>query len=462
MLVENLQSIRPFWEWLVGTQLIDGALVALLGVLAFLLVAFCIFGWLVAAFRHGPVEGINVAGRVLIDSFWDLVLMSPRRVWAFTWLAIAEARRRYVIVIFVIFMVIMLFAGWYLDAESDQPAEVYLTFVLTSSSMLAIMLGLLLSAFSLPEDITNKTIYTVVTKPARSSEIIGGRILGFTLVGTTLLIVMGLASYVFVLRGLSHTHTIAEQAPGEFEGEITTSNNRHFHKIIRNGDLIVVEHAAGHTHDVEVQGDTITLSGPVNQLEARIPIYGEVSYRDKNGKDGAGISVGDEWDYRKYITGASEAAAIYKYEGVTVDRFVQPLTAEETAALKKSRAERTPKEQEIAQQGQRKQGLPLELDIGVFRTFKGDIVTRVRGQIVVRNPNPAKNLTSTPLVFVSEEFSKQQITIPRKLNALNGEYDLDLFDDFVENGEVEIIISCIDRGQYFGMGQFDVYLRAQD
>lgn len=475
MIVENLQSIRPFTDWLFNLEIDDlspdaltsiGAFWLLLIILLLLFIAFSFFGWLFASMRHGPTEGLNVAGRVLIDSFWDVVKMSPRRVWAITWLAIAEARRRYVIVIFAIFMVIMLFAGWYLDAESDKPAEVYLTFVLTSSSMLAIMLGLMLSAFSLPEDLENKTIYTVVTKPVRSSELIVGRICGFMIVGTVLLLVMGVSSYIFVNRGLSHAHTVAEQTPGEIEAEVTTESNRHIHKVLRNGDLITIEHAAGHTHAVEVQGDELSLGRPQGQLQARVPVYGTVKYYDRNGKENDGINVGDEWDYRKYIEGASDAAVKFTYRGVTPERFAAPLTSEETAALKKSRSERSPKEQQLAQSAQRKQGLPLELDIGVFRTYKGDIVTRVRGQVVVRNPSTAKNIESTPQIFQSQEFSKQQITIPRKLRRLNpitGELEeLDLFEDFVENGEVEIIISCLDRGQYFGMGQYDVYLRAAD
>lgn len=467
MIVENLQSIRPFVEWMFSTEYTQlGALWIVLAILALLLFSFCLFGWLFASLRHGPVEGLNVAGRVLIDSFWDVVLMSPRRVWAITWLAIAEARRRYVIVIFLVFMVILLFAGWYLDAESDKPAEVYLTFVLTSSSMLAIMLGMLLSTFSIPEDLANKTIYTVVTKPVRSSELIIGRICGFMLVGTILLLVMGVASYVFVTRGLVHRHTVAEQTPGDIDMEVTTENNRHIHKVIRNGDLVTIEHAAGHTHSVTASGDDLTLGQPQGQLQARIPVYGKVTYYDRTGKEFDGLSVGDEWDYRKYIEGASEASVKYTFRGVNAERFVEPLTAEEEAALKKPGSERSPKEQQIAEVARRKQGLPLELDIGVFRTFKGDIVTRVTGEIVVRNPNPAKNLESIPQVFESQEFTKQQITIPRKLRRLGGgsggTLELDLYDDLVENGEVEIIVSCNDRGQYFGMGQYDIYLRAAD
>ncbi len=69
---------------------------------------------------------------------------------------------------------------------------------MTGTSYLVLLLGLFLSCFSLPTDIKNKTIHTIATKPVRSTEIILGRILGFTAVGTMLLVAMGLLSYVFV------------------------------------------------------------------------------------------------------------------------------------------------------------------------------------------------------------------------------------------------------------------------
>ena len=69
-------------------------------------------------------------------------------------------------------------------------------------------MALFISAFSLPTDIKNRTIHTVVTKPVRSGEIVLGRIVGFTLIGTALLVIMGVCSYVFVVRSLDHTHEI--------------------------------------------------------------------------------------------------------------------------------------------------------------------------------------------------------------------------------------------------------------
>ena len=100
----------------------------------------------------------------------------------------------------------LLLAGWYLNPESDDPARLYISFVLTATNYLILALALFISAFSLPADIKSKTIYTIVTKPVRATEIVLGRMLGFVAVGTMMLIPMGLASYLFVTRGLRHTH----------------------------------------------------------------------------------------------------------------------------------------------------------------------------------------------------------------------------------------------------------------
>ena len=67
--------------------------------------------------------------------------------------------------------------------------------VLTTTGYLMLLLALFLGALSLPADIKNRTLHTVVTKPVRPSEIVLGRILGFTIVGTVLLALMGVISY---------------------------------------------------------------------------------------------------------------------------------------------------------------------------------------------------------------------------------------------------------------------------
>ena len=40
--------------------------------------------------------------------------------------------------------------------------------------------------------------------------------------------------------------------------------------------------------------------------------------------------------------------------------------------------------------------------------------------------------------------------------------EYDLFEDLVEDGELEVIVRCMEQGQYYGAAQADVYIRAAD
>ena len=60
------------------------------------------------------------------------------------------------------------------------------------------MAPLLLAAFSIPNDIKNQNIYTVVTKPVERFEIVLGRFVGYTFLMTLALLGMTVISYVLI------------------------------------------------------------------------------------------------------------------------------------------------------------------------------------------------------------------------------------------------------------------------
>ena len=136
----------------------------------------------------------NAAGR------WSklpstLARISPRRVFALAWLAVRESLRRRVVVVFVVFVVLILFAALFIKKDSPHPGQLYIQVVLNFTIYLAMLFSLVLSALSLPADIRDRTLHTVVTKPVRKIEIVLGRVLGFVFVGTILLFGIGLISY---------------------------------------------------------------------------------------------------------------------------------------------------------------------------------------------------------------------------------------------------------------------------
>jgi ABC-type transport system involved in multi-copper enzyme maturation permease subunit len=437
----DLKDVVPFFDWLPTALL---AWVAVLGCIAIFLLAI---GWLLAAIRHNPIRGTQIIAKVLRNAVVDLVGMSPRRVWALARLVIKESIRRRIVVVFAVFIVILLFAGWYLDQESIDPARLYLNFVLTATTYLVLLLALFLSSQSLPTDIKNHTLYTVVTKPVRASEVVLGRVVGFTIITTVLLAVMGSISYVFVVRGLAHTHELTADdlhgtgKSGELRG-LTSDVKHHRHHVIvkttRSGHSEVVEPEQRHTHALTITGGgsatTYTLGPAEGMLQARVPLFGTVQFFDRTGMPVAkGVNVGDEYQRRSYVEGASHAAIVWTFEGITPERFPD--------------------------------GLPVEMNIEVFRTWKANIEKRVLGSLSVRNPktdiraaqhdNPVK-----VSVFESREHEIDSHRIRPQFEVAGKKYDL--FKDFVHGGKVEIWLKCEDHQQYFGAAWDDLYLHAAD
>jgi len=441
------KEILPFIDWLLPSVDRYGAIITFVVAVAGLIVISVFLAYLRMAFLLGPGEGFYAVAKAIVNAVAvDLPNLSLRRVLAIARLAVQEALRRRVLVAFVIFAIVLAFAGLFLDVESDHPARLYLSFVLTASERLILILAVLLSTFSLPNDIKSRTIHTVITKPVRASEIVLGRIVGFCLVGTALLAAMCLVNYVFVRRGLGHGHTIEAQdmepvaaaagQSGGWQGE-TSRDAYHRHDVRVGPDGVGrTDTKMEHYHEVRRVGEgdaaTFEVGPPRGALVARVPIYGKLRFMDRSGQPGEGISVGKEWTYRKYIEGGSLAAAVWTYEGIRPERFPDHI--------------------------------PLEMNISVFRTYKGDIVSGITGTITVKNPTTG--LESEPMTFVAKEFVTYTHSIPRKLRAVNPDgtlRDADLFQELVdENGRVEIWVRCSEPAQYFGMGQADVYIRSGD
>ena len=115
------------------------------------------------------------------------------------------------------------------------------------------------SCWGLPDDIKARSLHTVVTKPVRRHEVVLGRILGFSLVGFFVLLVMGTVGYIWMNR------VIPAQAK--------------------------------------------------DQLIARVPVYGKIEFRTREGRPSdAGINTGDIWAYRSYIEGGTKARAIWNFQ----------------------------------------------------------------------------------------------------------------------------------------------------
>lgn len=244
---EVLQSILQSWLLLIGGLTGVGLVIALL-------LSFA---------RNGAAGGRSfVSG--LASFLDDIISLSPRRILAVTRLTLKEAIRRKALLIFVVFAILLMFAGWFLadaNERADLQVNVHVTFVLTSIAWLILPAVIFLSCWALPEDIRIRSLHTVVTKPARRLEIVAGRMFGMALVALMVLSVMGAVGYVWLLR-------------------LIPDSSR-------------------------------------DQLTCRVPMFGYLYFVDANGQTSTkGLNVGDIWAFRSHITGNTRSRAVYRFENV--------------------------------------------------------------------------------------------------------------------------------------------------
>jgi len=437
------QDILPYLQWFLGGAESLGALPRFLLIVLGVGLLGLVGGYVVSAARHGLLRGGDITYRTVSAGFRELFEMSPRRIWALARLAMQEAWRRRVWVALAVFLIILIFAGWFLKTDHQDPAKLYISFVLTATTFLVLGIALLLSAFSLPGDFKSKTIYTVVTKPVRSGEIILGRILGFALIGTALLATMGVCSYVFVTRSLGHTHVVelstVKTLPGSeglFEGRTSRdAYHRHFLEADAEKNGVALSNH-GHHHPIEPRGDDHRVLPAEGFMRARVPRWGNLKFLDRQGvSKERGISVGSEWTYRSFIDGSSQAAAIWTFDNISAP------PADSTSA------------------SEDEEGLAIGLIVRVFRTHKGVIGKPITGAIQVRNPETG--LSSDLIPFGALDAKVDERIISRKLTSTEGE-KIDLYEDIVHNGKLQIVVQCLERGQYFGFAKPDCYLRLPD
>lgn len=448
--------IPEFWSWF--TDLSNGPFWYLLALLI-ILVVVSVVGFLVALIRNGPAVAGERTYAVLAGSFLDLVHLSPRRVWAMAKLVLLDSWRRKVWVVLILYGILLLFASQYLSPTSQNPAKLSIGFVLSyCTRYLILIIMLVLSVFSIPLDFKNRTIFTVVTKPVSMAEYVLGRIYGFVLLGTGMLLIMAVVGYVFLYRTLIHTHELSPVASTELnayqnlpgntpENErtakkptdlLTELQNRHQHRIDPDKPEWT-EYEFGHRHEIIAEknaaGETVyTVAAPEDLLQARVQHLGELKFKDRKGLEtNKGVNVGKEWKLRSFIEGSSPMEAYWTFNNVKPEQY--------------------------------KDGLHIERTIRIFRTEQGKIDQPLSGSMYVRNPDT--KVTSTPYKFSAKDTIIDSDWIPsegmRIRNNDGTEQRAELFKDFVNSqGQVEIVIKCDAPRQYFGMSPRDVYIRDPD
>ena len=389
------------WVFVFGGCIVVGFLVALL-----------------VGLLTGGGRGVHAVVRGLFDGLNDLLHTSPARVWAVAQLTYREAVRRKALLVFVVFALLFMFAGWFLsnaNNRADLQVKVHVSFVLRTIEFLVLPVALLLACWGIPEDVRRRSLHTVMTKPVRRAEVVMGRMLGYVGISTLVVLVMGVVGFVWILR----------QVPVGPDGQ--------------------------------------------SPLISRVPVYGTLTFISPEGlPEQRGINVGDIWEFRSYIAGASSARGVYTFENVTPDvlRDVLLKTSADDAGTVTER-------------------LQLESEFEAFRTNKGDMTRGLHVQYTYVNPaDPTKRVVD-PNVFAIQEYQENIQSIPRTLAVADeaGESrSVDVFKELVApeaevavdyqpdgtpitrtmRNVLRVEVRCLDPGQYLGMAPVSLFIRTPD
>ncbi|HUE17577.1 MAG TPA: PDZ domain-containing protein [Planctomycetaceae bacterium] len=431
----------------------------------------------VAALASMGPRGFLAVVRQIYEGVRDVSELSWRRIWALSMLTIREAVRRKALLVFVIFGVLFMFGSWFLtsaDEKADIQIERHVVFVFTAVSWLVLPVVLMLACWGIPDDIKARSMHTVVTKPVRRVEVVLGRMLGFSLVATGIVAVMGSVGFIWIYR----------QIPQNI-------------------------------HD---------------RLVCKVPIYGKLTFLDRQGEPTkSGINVGDVWTFRSYIEGSTKATAIWDFDhigesamrtptelgvesqaadetlaqqlklpagqGVYVTRVI-PASPADSSGLHAHDVILTFKGQAIGQPGDlvtavnglkvgeaypmtiNRDGkeqtvqvpwheyLALQTGFEAFRTHKGIINSGLLCELTLVNPETKLRVPLPPFEVAEYRGDANQTAVPRTISYYDSEKketkSADLLTDVVSNGGLRVEARCLNQEQFLGMARPDLFVRIAD
>jgi hypothetical protein len=458
-----------------------------------------VYGVRIGATYMGYVVFLRVVSLLLPES----IAVRTRRLHSIARLSIYESNRRMWApwVVITIFLLILAFTHWFL--QPPRPAEMGRLYVGTLSllcSGLITLMVTILTPLSIPTDIQQQTIYTVVSKPVRRLELIWGRMIGYMALVTVLVAVFGAISLFYLWRtvGLTIRATEALAVKARKEGRITD-----YKQLLEQADQLR------------------------SRMQARVPIKGSLSFLDSRGTPHAmGIDVGQEQpmkEPRSHIEGATQSAAIWNFgvvrdpfsppnrtvyldRRIPVQEFLLPGTIEaqldrvyelaglienakrakeqpnltmarssqldasivrNEAELERARSEYdrlTKKSDDIKAEAARAQSageeekalrlrreaaalssppIAIEMSFNVYRTTKGKIGEPVFAEIEAVNPRTLRQFEGD--IFSIKEYYTNHVQLPAWILAGSG-------------GALRIQIRCLSHTQYLGMSESDLYL----
>ncbi len=191
----------------------------------------------------------------------NLAKLRLGRIWAMAVLCMKEGLRNRLFLACLIILVPLMFPiNWFFPPKPEDELRSAINWVAPITAFPLAFLTILIGSYALPSDVKNQNIYTIVTKPVERFEIVLGRFVGYGLLLSALVLVVGLFTLL----------------------TINTSNPSQ-----------------------ESKKETGT---------ARVPVRGRLSFESRKA-DFDGTDVGREFNYRKHIGGSplSSQRAVYSF-----------------------------------------------------------------------------------------------------------------------------------------------------
>jgi len=136
---------------------------------------------------------------------------TPGRVWALALVTFRQGVRMRLWVLVPLAILVLIFADLS-SARFDPVFEAVPAAISTSllvMAILAVIVGVFFSTYSMPAEVETKVIYSVVTKPVSSAEIVMGKALGMSLLVLAVLAPVGCGAYAYILVRAATMQSVA-------------------------------------------------------------------------------------------------------------------------------------------------------------------------------------------------------------------------------------------------------------
>lgn len=148
------------------------------------------------------IIGLFIVGVVMAvtSRLWaPAVTHAVPSVWRIAKITVAEARRRRVVQAVVILVVLILLSMTFFSYLSpEEQSRMLISGGLAAITVFGILLAIFVAAFLIPQEIENRTIYAILSKPVRRFEFILGKYVGSLIILGVIIAIMT-AVLVFVL-----------------------------------------------------------------------------------------------------------------------------------------------------------------------------------------------------------------------------------------------------------------------